>query len=375
MMLPDGIYLNLPAQPYHDDPALGGHDLQRLLTNAVQWHARERNAAWRALHPLSEKESAAKIFGTLLHTVALEPEKFDERYFVRPDLPDDLPSTKREIRDAIADLGASWPPNSAKADVFEAEAERLGIITKGRWFRQMEAARGDRQLVSAEWARDVKLIRAMIEAHASAMKFLSNGRAEVSVFWTDEHGTRLKCRFDYLRVRPVSDVKTYAYREGEEAIQSFVSQSDKFGYDFAAAHYMDLRVRAIPPLVERGAVYDGARFDGDWLTIEYASDEDQRFMKRVADEPEPRWHWIACMTQGFPEVDTVNFPMGLLQFQSAMVQVEEARANYRKFVEIHGDTPDVPWISSRRLVTLTDYNFMSARARDRGSIKYEESDA
>ena len=371
-MLPDGLYLNLPMRLYRDDPALGGSDLGAILTNPVQWHARERNQAWRELNPPTTEESAATRFGTALHTMLLEPDEFDARYFEDPE-PPNLPETKRDIADGLKRIGVSLPSMGEDLLTFQSLARQHGLSTMDDWRAMVAAERGERETLSKSWRVTLELIRRTFERHPEAPKFLSKGLAEVSVFWTDPNGVRLKCRYDWLRVRTVADVKTYSLREGDESVQGFVSAAERYGYDFSAAHYMHMRTEAVPALVDNQQVFDASPMvDGRaHLTLNYPADDDLFFLRRVAAEREPSWWWIACMTMGYPEIDCIEFPMSLLQFQSAAYQVDQAKATYLEYRNRFGDEPDVAWVADRPRVRLTDAAFMSARSRGRGEIRWE----
>lgn len=369
-VIPDGIYLNLPMDDYRRDKALGGSDLKAILGNAVQWHARERNDHWRTLNPPSDDETASSRFGTALHVMTLEPGEFDHRYAVEVDAPN-LPNTKEDIGEALLKMGRDPPAMGKKKIHFEAAARLHGVRLLSDWKYDQAMIRGEREAISPAWDRSLRLLRQVLEAHSQAPKFLRHGRAEVSVFWTDPTGLRLKCRFDYLRVRPVSDVKSYACREDEEPVQSFVGAIERFGYDFSAAHYSAMRVEAVPQLVAARQVYDGLPYsDSGKLTVCF--DEDLDFFDKVAAEREPTWCWIACMTQGWPEVDTIELPMSLLQFSAASTQVDMAKQTYRDFRDKFGDDGATAWVQDRGLVRLTDFNF-SRRAADRGSIRWEQA--
>jgi hypothetical protein len=367
-LLRDGIYLNLPNRIYQANPALGGGDHRSLLLNAVQWHGRERNPTWRALNPPSEEETAAQRFGTALHCMVLEPEHFEDRYYVEPPRPY-LPRTKDEINAELAAMGRQTLSTSKKSVEFEAAARLAGIMLKSDWDDEHAIIANGRESISERWQVALQTLDRVIQRHSKAQRFISNGRAEVSIIYTDEHGVRLKCRFDYLRVRTVCDVKTYAQRSGAGAIEGFCSARDAFAYDLAAAHYMDLRINALPALVAAGHVFDARKGDdGIWNVIADKADLD--FMGQVAEFREPRWWWLACSTMGVPEVDTINFPMSLLAFSSAQTQVEMARAKYREMRGIFGEDDNEMWMEDRGLVALTDQNF-SQRSINRGAAMYE----
>lgn len=376
-MFPDGVYLNVPHANYLADPALGSSDLKAILVNAVQWHGRQRNPVWRALLTRADPKSLAnaatgKAFGTALHVVGLEPEAFEERYYVKPPRPD-LPRTKEALAAALLQKGIHAPPSSAKLAEFEARARMFGVQMADDWEAEVATLADGREPISDEWFSMLTMLRKMIDGHPKARQFIGGGRSEVSVFWTDEHGDRYKVRFDHLRARTVADLKTYAMREGMEAIECFCSARDRFGYEFSAAMYLDARLSVLPGLVDAGKVYDFARSEEGAYAP--ADGPDGAFFAKVAaeDPANVSWWWVACATAGVPEVDTIEFPRDILAFSSASVQVDQARANYREFRARHGADDNTLWTSGRGLVRLTDHNF-GRRSIDRGAILWESVD-
>jgi hypothetical protein len=377
-MIADGVYLNLDPETYRLDLALGSTDHKEILAGAVQWHAKRRNAAICELLELGEvrdpdrarAQDAGKRYGEALHTMLLEgPEAFDAKYADEPEQPD-LPKTKEEIGAALRGVGIVPPKDSAKRAEFVAHARIAGLTLAEDWLEQRATLLMGRCAISPKWRTAITLTRAIMEHHSGAQRYLTKGRAEVSVFWTDETGVRLKARFDYLHPIPLVDLKTYAMREGSEPIAAFCFAAERYAYDMQAAHYIEARTVALPALVAAGKVYDCGGPDGAMVDLEEA---DMEFMERVAAHPSPRWIWLTVMTGGVPEIDTVELPMDLLQFSAARAQIEEARRTYRQFRARFGDTDDELWLSDRGLIRLTDASF-GMRAVNRGSATWERGE-
>lgn len=376
MRIPDGIWVGLDHALHVADDALGGGDLKSILQNAVQWAARKRNPVWKAiLNRDPPQRAAAKAmgteFGTALHTILLEPDDFDKRYAVLPPVPD-LPNTKEEINAELIALGAAPLPLSKKSVFFEAAARMHGIRTLQDWREEQAEASAGRIQISESWELQLRTTKRVLELHSQAGKFLRNGRAEVSVFWTDEHGHRYKVRFDYLRVRTVADVKTYLLPEDRAAVETFNQSRSKYAYEVAAAQYMYARKEILPDLVRRGRVYIGNPAldeDGD-VTAVPAGAEDLKFFADVAAYIDPRWWWIACATGGFPEVDSIEFRQDITAWASAMYQVEQAKETYRAFRAKFGDDDDALWMDDRGLVAITDDHFSRA-ALNRGAALHD----
>lgn len=375
MSIPDGIYLGLDHQTYIDDDALGAHDLLECLLDPCNWHANHRNPLWRELNPPSEKESAATAFGTALHCMALEPDEFDNRYLVEPERPA-LPKTKEDINAALAEIGRPTLKSGDKKELYESAARMAGIKLASDWEAEMAAICAGRERISPQWDIALRMLGRVIERHSHARKFLSNGRSEVSVFWTDATGLRLKCRFDYLRIRTCADVKSYARRKGMTPMEAFASAMRTFAYDFQAAHYMDCRVNVMPGLIEEDRLWrvvapvQGFIETDDGLTLGIPMEADTKFFEDLADWEKPSWHWLACMTMGVPQVDCVEFPQDILAFAAAQTQVDLAKQRYRDFREKFGADDAEMWIDDRGLIKVSDAMFTSY-STNRGADLFE----
>lgn len=380
-MLPDGVYLNLPAEAYLADPALGSGDLKDCLLQVVQWHGRKRNPVWKAhLMNSAGKDALAstidQAFGHALHCAVLEPDAFDDRYMIEPEAPD-WPETIDQIRLAVQSSGnGHFLPSSKSAPKahYEAAARAANIKTMSDWAEEKRLMAEGRIQISAKWKFELLTLQRVIERHSVAGQWVRGGRSEVSVFATDEHDHRYKCRFDYLKVGRVCDIKTYGIKKGKTPVDSFLQARDDFAYDFSAAHYMDMRVNALPGLVRAGAVFEvmGAEeVNGEWfVNFEEASPEDVAFMDKVAAHEKPVWAWLAAAKFGVPEVDIVVFPDDLLAWSAAVEQVSEAKRNYRKMRETFGENDDEMWTEDRGTIVLNETNF-SMRSTNRGARTYD----
>jgi hypothetical protein len=157
-------------------------------------------------------------FGSALHTALLEPDIFARDYVVAPKF------DRRKMGD------------NAAAEAWEAENAGKTALTAD----QMAA---------------IEQMVASIRAHAGAARLLSNGLAEMAVFWVDqETGIECKCRPDWLVTmedRPdwitaIVDVKTCR----DASADGFARAIATLGYDVQAAFYQDglkaLIGRAVP---------------------------------------------------------------------------------------------------------------------------------
>lgn len=281
-----------------------------------------------------------------------------------------MPSTKEEINAALLHLGHAPVPTAKRVGEFHAAARQAGIMLKADWLAQVAHEAHGREFIPEDWHVALTTLHRVVQRHSQATKFVRNGRAEVSVFYTDSYGDRYKARFDYLRVRTLSDVKTHAYREGMEPIASFCQARDRYGYDFSAACYMEARLDALPKLVAAGQVYRCETVPFVGVIASPADAEDMAFFEEVAAFDDPSWWWIACMTQGVPECDTIEFPRDLIAFSAAQSQVAQARETYRKMRATFGADDAEMWTVDRGLIRLTEFNF-NQRSMERGLARYE----
>jgi hypothetical protein len=149
-------------------------------------------------------------FGTLFHTVVLEPEQ----------------------------LGA----------YVALDAEKIGLKSDGTpaqnptmtaaWKRAVAEAEADGKKVIAQQDLDrAYAMRAAVAKHETAARLLfsEDGRSEVSAFATDEAGIRHKARFDRHIPGAIVDLKSTSGKPGRESLARAVID---YGYDLSAAHYL-----------------------------------------------------------------------------------------------------------------------------------------
>lgn len=382
-MLADGVYLDLPEEVYHADQALGSTDLKRLLAQPAQWHWKNRNPVARELAGEAPEASAGMRFGSAFHKMVLEgPEAFEAAYALEPERPDGLLKSIAEIQGWLIDGGlyANAPKKSAPRAEWLAYARECGCtLLLDDWTAATEAELAGREAISRQWHAAIAMAQAVMLRHSAASRVLRGGLAEVSVFWTDERGIRLKCRFDYLRIKTTVDVKTFALRDDDEPIDGFCRQVASYAYDLQAAHYHDLRTRALPALIDAGHVYRWVREAGEglaWIGWEPAHGSDRELICKIAEasregvaEP-PSWTWLAFQTLGAPAVDVIEFPLGGVVHGAALSQLQTAKDNYARYREAFGDDDAAMWIEDRGRVLLSDMSLPSW-ITSRGVPKWE----
>lgn len=207
-----GVIHGMSNAEYHAHPALSASGLKLLAKSPRSFYAAMRDPQ----RPV-RKESQAMRAGTLTHTMVLEPETFNDRYYI---VPSDAPT-----RPTAKQLQAA-KPSPATLSVIE-------------WWANFELEARGREHIDGEEFRKASLQTESLLARPEVAAYLSRGESEVSAFWVDKHtGVHCRCRPDW--VHPVEgkgvvlvDVKTTqdASRVG------FPKQIARFDYHLQAAHY------------------------------------------------------------------------------------------------------------------------------------------
>lgn len=190
-----GLYLNVPFDEYLKLKAASNSML-------CEFERSPANVIWSREAPEADADSAADL-GSLVHTLALEPDEFTSRYVVAPS------------------FNGRTNDGKAQRESFYATAEAAGLIPVDQdTFKQATLMVGS-MLAHPEFKR---LLRAM------------NGYSEVSVIWRDaETGILCKARCDRLVFVDggaiVLDLKTTG------SIDKIKWSVMDYGYDRQEAHY------------------------------------------------------------------------------------------------------------------------------------------
>jgi hypothetical protein len=190
-----GIIPDLPNDAYHADK-------EWLSSTALK----------RALPTYTEPDASdALAFGTLFHTVVLEPDNLDA-YAV----------LDAKTIGVLKDGSPAQNPTATsawKAAVAEAEQDGKTIVDQADWDKAHRMA--DR-----------------VHEHqtAAALLFDGNGTNEESAFWIDGDGLKHKARFDRRVPGAVVDLKSTSVKplNSDELAKATAS----YLYDLSAAHYL-----------------------------------------------------------------------------------------------------------------------------------------
>lgn len=304
-MIEDGVYFGLGEDEYHGDPALGSTDIRKLLRSAPDYW-------WSSpLNPLrpADDPTPARTFGRAVHKFVLEGKAAFDRIYS----PTDHPGNRKE-----------------------GKAERAQIEAEGK----LPIKRDDynRILLSGQ----------MIKANPHLAEAFANGFPEVSVFWTRKDGTRLKCRFDYLKVRAFSDLKSIRNSRGIDFVEACRRAMAEYRYEIQAEHYTEGRF-AMADLVRSGAVF--GTHDADWL-------------KRATASPEFASVFVFWQADDAPITWACSLSPGNPILEAGRRDIERAIERYKEFVARFG--LNEPWVLAEPVSEL-DINELPAWSRARAA--------
>lgn len=247
---------------YHAHPAISKSGLDKIAKSPAHYKA----AAFSA-----SDGSDALVFGSAFHDYILLPEVFEDGYTVLP--PDFNGRTK------------------------EGKSMLEAIRTQGR------------TALKAEWVKAIEGMAASLAAHPKAAALLSGGKAEQSIFWTDEDtGIECRCRPDYIHSSGILvDLKT-TNDAGEE---EFARSVAKYRYHVQDAFYSEGYYRAagtwpsgfVFVAVEKTAPYAVACYSLDDEAKAYGRELFQRDLQTLL-QAEQTQDWRAYS----PEIQTLSLP-------------------------------------------------------------------
>ena len=183
----DGINNN----DYHRHQAISSTNCKDLLKSPWLYDYNKKNP---------KEQTAAMAFGSLAHHLILEPETFDQHYFV-----------------------ADKPKRNTNAG--KAAYERL------------DQERGNRAWVTQAEFLEAEEMRYNVSKNDLAQAILTGGKAEQAVFWRDaETDVLCKAKADYLNVDKgiIVDLKTTSSLASEMCFKQTVK---KYHYQLSAAFY------------------------------------------------------------------------------------------------------------------------------------------
>lgn len=255
-----GVYFGMSEEQYHAIPALSASGVKHILTSSMDFWARSWLNTFRD-EDRTEEDSEAKEIGKAYHVRLLEgKERFYQVY--APSFICEHPSpivTVDDIKQALAEVGVTSGLSKYK------KPELTDLLRKANpdapiyddLYAAYLAEHPGKQFLSWRLIRKMELSAAMIEKHPELKYYFVGGYPEVTVVFYF-NGLLFKIRIDYLKVKALNDLKTFANQMGkriERAIYSDVTNNRYFipgslyliGCDEAKEHVRAGRIFGLAP--------------------------------------------------------------------------------------------------------------------------------
>lgn len=189
-----GIYPDIPNNEYHASYGISKSGLDNIDRSPKHYQ-------WRKNNP--QEQTDAMLIGSALHTLVLEPEKFNVEYAIALNVDRRTKEGKAEYATFIAD-------NAGKEFISQKDYDNCAKMKEA------------------------------VYSHPAAQKLLTGGKAEQSFFWIDQNFRVLcKCRPDYLKDMGdyyiAVDIKTTDNASPKEWFKS----AYKYRYHVQSAFYID----------------------------------------------------------------------------------------------------------------------------------------
>lgn len=314
----DGIYIGLPAEQYHADPALGSSGLRDLLKGPnLFWHKSRMNPR----RP-KDKDTPAKILGTATHTLLLDGKAAFEATYVR------------------------GPYGDEDEDLTSAEKSALTKAAKAKLMKGQELlAQADYDFVLG--------CKEVIDNDADLRGCLDGGLAEVSIFWTRGDGVRCKARHDMLKMRAIGDLKTIANERERPLDQACLLDINTYRYDIPAEHYMEGR-RQMLALLEAGRLFAGSEMapliGTGPAAKSRAQQETMAFLVKVCAHRLFAFQLVFIPKKGAPDAWSCVLSPGNPILDNARNDIEIAIETYKRAMKDFG--PDKRWLPGHVVAEL-----------------------
>lgn len=319
----DGIYFGLPADVYHAVPRLSSSGIQKICVSpATFWRG-----SW--LDPerpdFDEEETIWQLLGRAYHTARLEPHLFESTYareLDKAEAPKGTLFTGVEMGKKLEEFGL---PKSGKV---EEQAERLadaGFPSSQLWpliKKAWEEERNGRTPLPAKHYDQMITDRDRISLNGQIAPLLTGGEAEVSIFWTDEHGLPMKARVDYLTRDWWADFKTFDNSRGKNLNQALVDAVRFNRYYIQAPVYRE--------------AIEAIRL-GNLQIVEAQTDDQRALVAALAMKPgELRCWYIFQEKGGIPNLLAREFPFYAVPYTTIFQAEAFAKDEERKQAVLDG---------------------------------------
>lgn len=154
------------------------------------------------------KSTPAMVFGSAFHCMVLEPNKFNDNFYIL-----DVNLRPEKEKGMTSKINKAW------------KAEELTY-----------ASAANKEIITMDELEKIELMCASLFKHPKVAKLISESQKEEPISWSTVDGIKCKGKLDLKSFDFIADIKTTAEFGG---IDKFKYDCKKYNYDMQAAFYSD----------------------------------------------------------------------------------------------------------------------------------------
>lgn len=350
--LPAGIYFGLDESVYHAAPALSSGGIKQMAASQMLYW---EECPW--LNPYYEEQEQKDHFdlGHAYEVRILEgKEAFDASYAYELDK-SDYPGvlvTLKDINKKLEDYGLKG--TSSKEAAFEKlVALDPDVRLWDRLVAAHEAEHEGKTMIPAKHGRRIEVAARIVGLDAEQHAATSGGYPQVSLFWVcPKTDVPKKARVDYLKIRSMTDAKTYANQKRRSPESAISQEIANYHYNVQPSHYFEGAQEVRKLIRAHGA---SVIFSADLSNDDEAADEALHAervawaMKWASHMGPDEWTWLFIMTR--PTITRlVKWPRGVNKAVTDEI-CSRATRKFRKMCETY-DTDE--WLDIEPTINLAD---------------------
>lgn len=297
----DGVYFGLPEDVYHSVPRLSSSGIQKLCVSPATFWRGSWLDPQRPDH--DEEQTIFQLLGKAYHVARLEPHLFEQTYvreLDKADAPKGTLFTGTDMGRVLEEYGLKKSGTVAEQAERLADAgfapEQLWPVVKAQW----DADRGTRIGLSAKHYDALVTDMERIIQCGPVAELLTGGEAEVSVFWTDDYGIKMKSRLDYLTRDWLVDLKSFDNSRGKSLNQCLIDAVRYNRYFLQATVYREaveaIRMEGLP-------------------VIEAQTDDQRNLIAALQIKPAELRFWFVFQEKGgVPNLIAREFPFYMVPY-------------------------------------------------------------
>lgn len=341
----EGLHFNMTDDVYHSIPCLSASGLKPLRTDPSDFWW------WSWMNPNKPTvDNETKTIGKAFHKRILEGSVAFYKEYAREFSSDrdDLITTGDDIKEA---LRAEKEKDSTVKVSFKSKQEgvdmllEIDIAYRDRLYDELKRdyeMQNAGKIFLSDWVVDrAELCAKVIENHPYLKTAFIGGYSEVSCIWYDEDLQEwFKCRYDYLKVSAINDLKTFTRLSTKEIERYMPDIITKYGYNIQATHYLD-SLKFAKQFANEGKVFGGEIVDDGWL-------------KAFASRPCDQFHFVFQQKEKVPNAFEAVFSKNHVMYESSQIQIRHAVSEYKKYKQVFGDDM---WMEIKPPHILTDDDY------------------